>query len=162
MGSPSKTVSCSRSVNNGISSFTSSSMINTVASDASCCAPLFWKKKKISNIYLYKIHMNTWHAYTLYINTTVVREYTIITFTIQTKYILQHYLHTNSQIVFFNRFVIQWMIHFYVRPSEAVVRSLLQVKRVEFVCLCCGSGHQAIKYRWVSFDARTEIIENIV
>lgn len=45
IGSPSRTVSCSRSVNNGISSLTSSSMMNTVASDASCWAPLFWKMK---------------------------------------------------------------------------------------------------------------------
>lgn len=41
IGSPSSTVSCSLSVNNGISSLTSSNMMNTVASDASCCAPLF-------------------------------------------------------------------------------------------------------------------------
>ena len=43
IGSPSRTVSCSRSVKRGISSFTSSSMMKTVASEASCCAPLFCK-----------------------------------------------------------------------------------------------------------------------
>lgn len=41
IGSPSSTVSCSRSVKSGISSLTSSNIMWTVASDASCCAPLF-------------------------------------------------------------------------------------------------------------------------
>lgn len=48
------------------------------------------------------------------------------------------------------------MVHFDVGPSETVIRSLLQVKRVEFIGLCRGAGHQSIKYRGVIFDARTE------
>ena len=43
MGSPSITVSCSLSVNRGISSLTSSNTMKIVASLASCWAPLFWK-----------------------------------------------------------------------------------------------------------------------
>lgn len=55
-GSPSSTVSCSRSVNSGISSLTSSSMMYTVASEASCWAPLFWRNKiDLTRSY-------TWHA----------------------------------------------------------------------------------------------------
>ena len=46
IGSPSRTRSCSRSVNRGISSFTSSITMKIVASEANCWAPLFWKTRK--------------------------------------------------------------------------------------------------------------------
>jgi len=48
------------------------------------------------------------------------------------------------------------MVHLYVRPSETVVRSLLQIERVKFICLGCGAGHQPVKHRRIVFNTRTE------
>lgn len=47
------------------------------------------------------------------------------------------------------------MIDLYIRPSEPIIRSLLQVERVMFVCLGCRSGHQSIEDRGIVFDSRT-------
>jgi len=69
------------------------------------------------------------------------------------------YLHANSQIVFLDRFVVQWMVDLYVSPSETVVLPLLQIERVEFVRLRRGSRHQPIEHGRISLDARAENIE---
>jgi len=68
-------------------------------------------------------------------------------------------LDANSQIVFLDRFVVQWMVDLYVSPSETVVLPLLQIERVEFVRLRCGSRHQPIEHGRISLDARAENIE---
>lgn len=52
------------------------------------------------------------------------------------------------------------MVDFYVRPSEPVVRSLLQVKRVMLVGLRRGPRHQSVEDRGIPFDARTENIKD--
>lgn len=52
------------------------------------------------------------------------------------------------------------MVHFNVRPSETVVRSLLQVERMELVRLGRGPRHQTVEHCWISFDARTANTES--
>lgn len=47
------------------------------------------------------------------------------------------------------------MIDFYIGPCVPVVRSLLQIERMEFIRLCRRTRHQTIEYRWISFNART-------
>ena len=41
------------------------------------------------------------------------------------------------------------MVHLYVGPGEPVIRSLLEVKSVVFVGLCCGAWHEAIEDRGI-------------
>lgn len=47
------------------------------------------------------------------------------------------------------------MIHLYVGPGVTIVRSLLQVERVELVRLRRRPGHQSIEHCGVPFDTRT-------
>lgn len=68
------------------------------------------------------------------------------------------YLYTNRQIILLDRLVVQRMVDLDVGPSETVVRSLLQIERVEFIGLGRGSWHQPVEHRRISFDARTENI----
>jgi len=77
-------------------------------------------------------------------------------------YIINYYytdLHANSQIVFLDRFVVQRMVYFYIRPCETVVLPLLQVERVKLIRLRRGPWHQPIKHGRISFDARAENTE---
>lgn len=65
------------------------------------------------------------------------------------------YLDTDRQIVLLYALVVQRVIHLYVGPRVSVLRSLLQIERVEFVGLRRGPGHQAVEHRRITFDART-------
>lgn len=48
------------------------------------------------------------------------------------------------------------MVHLDIRPSEAIIRPLLQVKSMELVGLRRGTGHQPVENRWVVFDTRAK------
>lgn len=63
------------------------------------------------------------------------------------------YLNTNSQIVLFDILVVEWMVHFDIGPSVAVVGALLQVKRVVLVRLGCGTANQPVENSWVVLDS---------
>lgn len=67
------------------------------------------------------------------------------------------HLHTYRQVILFDAFVVERMIHFDVRPRVPVVRALLQVEGVELVGLRSGSRHQAVVHRGVAFDARATV-----
>jgi hypothetical protein len=64
-------------------------------------------------------------------------------------------LHSYRQVVLLYRLVVQGVVHFDVRPREAVVRPLLQVESVMFVCLRGGSGHQTVENSRVVFYTGT-------
>lgn len=64
-------------------------------------------------------------------------------------------LHSYRQVVLLYRLVVQGVVHFDVRPREAVVRPLLQVESVVFVCLRGGSGHQTVENSRVVFYTGT-------
>lgn len=49
------------------------------------------------------------------------------------------------------------MVHFDVRPSEPIVRPLLQIERVELVGLSRRSRHQMVEHGWVAFYSRAII-----
>lgn len=51
------------------------------------------------------------------------------------------------------------MVHFDVRPSEPVVRPLLQIERVELVGLSRRSRHQMVEHGGVAFYSRAIIGE---
>jgi hypothetical protein len=48
------------------------------------------------------------------------------------------------------------MINFYVSPRIAIILSLLEIKCMVFVGLCCRSRHQSIENCGVSFNSRTK------
>lgn len=64
------------------------------------------------------------------------------------------YLNTDGQIVLLDRFKVQRMVHLDVGPRIAVVRSLLQIERVQLVRLCGRAGHKPIEYRRITLNAR--------
>lgn len=47
------------------------------------------------------------------------------------------------------------MIDLNIRPRIPIIRSLLQIKRMEFIRLCRRTRHQAIEYGGIPFDTRT-------
>lgn len=51
------------------------------------------------------------------------------------------------------------MVHFDIRPSEPVVRPLLQIERVELVGLSRRSWHQMVEHGGVAFYSRAIIGE---
>lgn len=51
------------------------------------------------------------------------------------------------------------MVHFDIRPSEPVVRPLLQIERVELVGLSRRSRHQMVEHGGVAFYSRAIIGE---
>lgn len=101
-GSPSSTVSCSRSVNSGISSLTSSSMMYTVASEASCWAPLFWRNKidlRLQNL----THCILLDADTLHFHIYVMKKYLQIYI-----YIYIHFELFSLRLVIYTRLIYIW------------------------------------------------------
>lgn len=48
------------------------------------------------------------------------------------------------------------MVDFNVRPSEAVISPLLQVKCMEFVRLSRGAGHEAVEHSWIVLNSRAK------
>lgn len=54
------------------------------------------------------------------------------------------------------------MVDFDVRPRVTVIRSLLQVKRLELVGLSGGPRHKAIEHGGIPVDARAVTILNVI
>ena len=64
-----------------------------------------------------------------------------------------HYLDTNRQVVLFDVLVVERMVHFDVGPRVAVVRSLLQVKRVVLVRLGRRAANEPVENGGVVLNA---------
>lgn len=67
-----------------------------------------------------------------------------------------YYLYTYGQIILFDALVVQGMVNLDVRPSEPVVRTLLQIECVELVRLCSGARHQPVEHCRITLDPRAK------
>lgn len=128
MGSPSMTVSCSRSVNSGISSFTSSSTMKMVASLASCWAPLFCNEHSGEYLQLAAVDVRNPAAH----------------------------LDSDGEVVLLDAFEVQGLVDLYVGVGPAVLLALLQVEGVVLVGLVRGAADQLVEDGRVVLDPGAE------
>ena len=127
MGSPSMTVSCSRSVNSGISSLTSSSTMKMVASLASCWAPLFYNEH--SGEYLQLAAADVRYP---------------------------AHLHSDGEVVLLDALEVQGLVDLHVGVGPAVLLALLQVEGVVLVGLVRGAADQLVEDGGVVLDPGAE------